>query len=402
MSTSRQLKKNHWIRRIDWKLIAILALFAIISVTIINSAMGGGQYSANFSIRQILYYVFGGFIAFLIMLVSPKKWMKYTYLLYFILCLGLFVLIIIPETPFTPIINGAKSWYKLGPISVQPSEFMKVILILALAKLITKHNKFTFNKSIETDFKLLFKIIGVSILPMALILLQNDLGTTLVICAIIIGVMIVSGISWKILAPLFIGIIMFASGIILSIIYKPSLIESGLGIKTYQLGRINSWLDPYTYSSGDGYHLTESLKAIGSGQLFGKGFNHGEVYIPENHTDFIFSVIGEEFGFIGSVILILVYLALIFHLVRLATQTNMSFNKLFIIGYVALILFHVLQNIGMTIQLLPITGIPLPFISYGGSSIWSLMFGIGILLSITYHQPKQYAPALENTKLTRS
>ncbi|OEL05117.1 FtsW/RodA/SpoVE family cell cycle protein [Staphylococcus casei] len=402
MSTSRQLKKNHWIRRIDWKLIAILALFAIISVTIINSAMGGGQYSANFSIRQILYYVFGGVIAFLIMLVSPKKLMKYTYLLYFILCLGLFVLIIIPETPFTPIINGAKSWYKLGPISVQPSEFMKVILILALAKLITKHNKFTFNKSIETDFKLLFKIIGISILPMALILLQNDLGTTLVICAIIIGVMIVSGISWKILAPLFIGIIVFASGIILSIIYKPSLIESGLGIKTYQLGRINSWLDPYTYSSGDGYHLTESLKAIGSGQLFGKGFNHGEVYIPENHTDFIFSVIGEEFGFIGSVILILVYLALIFHLVRLATQTNMSFNKLFIIGYVALILFHVLQNIGMTIQLLPITGIPLPFISYGGSSIWSLMFGIGVLLSITYHQPKQYAPALENTKLTRS
>ena len=397
MSTSRQLKNNHWIRRVDWTLVGFLVLLAIISVTIINSAMGGGQYSANFSIRQVLYYVFGGFIAFLIMLVSPKKLMKYTYLLYFLFCAALFILIIIPETPFTPVINGAKSWYKLGPISVQPSEFMKIVLILALAKLISKHNQFTFNKSLETDFKLLLKIFGISIIPMGLILLQNDLGTTLVICAIIVGVIIVSGITWKIIAPLFIALFLLASSIILSIIFKPSLIENSLGIKTYQLGRISSWLDPYTYSSGDGYHLTESLKAIGSGQLFGKGFNQGEVYIPENHTDFIFSVIGEEFGFIGSVILILVFLGLMFHLVRLATKIESPFSKLFIIGYTALILFHVLQNIGMTIQLLPITGIPLPFISYGGSSLWSLMCGIGVLLSISYHQPKQYSPDVQKT-----
>lgn len=395
MSTSRQLKNNHWIRRVDWTLVGFLVLLAIISVTIINSAMGGGQYSANFGIRQVLYYVLGGFIAFLIMLVSPKKLMKYTYLLYFLFCAALFILIIIPETPFTPVINGAKSWYKLGPISVQPSEFMKIVLILALAKLISKHNQFTFNKSLETDFKLLLKIFGISIIPMGLILLQNDLGTTLVICAIIVGVIIVSGITWKIIAPLFITVFLLASSIILSIIFKPSLIENSLGIKTYQLGRISSWLDPYTYSSGDGYHLTESLKAIGSGQLFGKGFNQGEVYIPENHTDFIFSVIGEEFGFIGSVILILVFLGLMFHLVRLATKIESPFSKLFIIGYTALILFHVLQNIGMTIQLLPITGIPLPFISYGGSSLWSLMCGIGILLSISYHQPKQYSPDVQ-------
>lgn len=399
MRISRQLKNNHWIRRIDWVLIGILVLLAIISVTIINSAMGGGQYSANFSIRQILYYVLGGLIACLIMLVSPKKLMKYTYLLYFLLCAALFILIIIPETPITPIINGAKSWYKLGPLSVQPSEFMKIVLILALAKLVSRHNQFTFNKSLETDFKLLLKIAGISIVPMGLILLQNDLGTMLVLCAIIVGVIVVSGISWKILAPVFIAGIALGSSIILSIIYKPSLIENSFGIKTYQMGRINSWLDPYTYSSGDGYHLTESLKAIGSGQLFGKGFNHGEVYIPENHTDFIFSVIGEEFGFIGSVILILVFLAFIFHLVRLATKFELPFSKLFIIGYATLILFHVLQNIGMTIQLLPITGIPLPFISYGGSSLWSLMCGIGVILSFTYHQPKQYSTT---TQLTRS
>ena len=388
--SSRQQPSKHWLRKIDWILVALLTILAIISVTTISSAMGGGQYSANFSIRQIIYYILGAIIALVIMLISPKKIRNNTYILYFIFCVLLIGLLILPETSITPIINGAKSWYSFGPISIQPSEFMKIILILALAKTISKHNQFTFNKSFQSDLMLFFKILGVSIIPMALILLQNDLGTTLVLCAIIAGVMLVSGITWRILAPLFIVAFVSGSSIILAIIYKPSLIENLLGIKMYQMGRINSWLDPYSYSSGDGYHLTESLKAIGSGQLLGKGYNHGEVYIPENHTDFIFSVIGEEMGFIGSVLLILLFLFLIFHLIRLASKIDSQFNKVFIIGYVSLIVFHVLQNIGMTVQLLPITGIPLPFISYGGSSLWSLMTGIGVVLSIYYHEPQRY------------
>ncbi|MCE0455376.1 rod shape-determining protein RodA [Staphylococcus haemolyticus] len=384
--SSRQQPSKHWLRKIDWILVALLTILAIISVTTISSAMGGGQYSANFSIRQIIYYILGTIIALVIMLISPKKIRNNTYILYFIFCVLLIGLLILPETSITPIINGAKSWYSFGPVSIQPSEFMKVILILALAKSVSNHNRFTFNKSFQTDLVLFFKIIGISIVPMALILLQNDLGTTLVICAIIIGIMLVSGITWRILAPLFIAAFVFGGTIILAIIYKPTLIESLLGVKMYQMGRINSWLDPYSYSAGDGYHLTESLKAIGSGQLFGKGFNHGEVYIPENHTDFIFSVVGEEMGFIGAVVLLLIFLALIFHLIRLATKVESPFSKIFIIGYVSLLVFHILQNIGMTIQLLPITGIPLPFISYGGSSLWSLMVGIGVVLSIHFHQ----------------
>lgn len=388
--SSRQQPKRNWLRKVDWILVLVISLLALTSVILISSAMGGGQYSANFSIRQIIYYIFGAIIAFLIMIISPKKIKNNTYILYSIFCVLLIGLLILPETSITPIINGAKSWYSFGPISIQPSEFMKIILILALAKTISKHNQFTFNKSFQSDLMLFFKILGVSIIPMALILLQNDLGTTLVLCAIIAGVMLVSGITWRILAPLFIVVFVSGSSIILAIIYKPSLIENLLGIKMYQMGRINSWLDPYSYSSGDGYHLTESLKAIGSGQLLGKGYNHGEVYIPENHTDFIFSVIGEEMGFIGSVLLILLFLFLIFHLIRLASKIDSQFNKVFIIGYVSLIVFHVLQNIGMTVQLLPITGIPLPFISYGGSSLWSLMTGIGVVLSIYYHEPQRY------------
>ncbi|MET2743502.1 FtsW/RodA/SpoVE family cell cycle protein [Staphylococcus caprae] len=388
--SSRQQPSKHWFRKVDWVLVLIITVLAMISVTLISSAMGGGQYSANFSIRQVIYYIFGAIMAFLIMIISPKKIKNNTYLLYFIFCILLIGLLILPETAITPVINGAKSWYSFGPISIQPSEFMKIILILALAKTISKHNQFTFNKSFQSDLMLFLKIIGVSIFPTALILLQNDLGTTLVICAIIAGVLLVSGITWRILAPLFIAAFVGGVSIILAIIFKPTLIESILGIKMYQMGRINSWLDPYSYSSGDGYHLTESLKAIGSGQLLGKGYNHGEVYIPENHTDFIFSVVGEEMGFIGSVVLILIFLFLVFHLIRLASKINSQYNKVFIIGYVSLIVFHVLQNIGMTVQLLPITGIPLPFISYGGSSLWSLMTGIGVVLSIYYHEPQRY------------
>lgn len=153
-------------------------------------------------------------------------------------------LLILPETPITPVINGASSWYSFGPVSIQPSEFMKIVLILALAKIVERHNRFTFNKSLQSDLVLFFKIIGVSIIPMALILLQNDLGTTLVICAVIAGVMLVSGITWRLLAPLFISVIVFGSSIILAILYAPSVIEKSLGVKMYQMGRINSWLDP--------------------------------------------------------------------------------------------------------------------------------------------------------------
>ncbi|MFO3719103.1 FtsW/RodA/SpoVE family cell cycle protein [Staphylococcus felis] len=398
MASSRQQTQKSFFRRLDWRLLTLIATLCLMSILTIHSAMSGGQYSADFSIRQGLYYVFGAIIAFMIMVFSPKKIRKYTYIVYIIFNVLLLGLLILPESSITPIINGAKSWYRLGPISIQPSEFMKIIIILALANVVARHNRFTFNKSFETDLKLIFKMIIVTLLPMAFILLQNDLGTTLVFLAIIAGVLIVSGITWKILVPLFGSAIVVGTSIILSILFKPEILENIAGIKTYQLGRVNSWLDPYTYSSGDGFHLTESLKAIGSGQLVGKGFNNGEVYIPENHTDFIFSVVGEEFGFLGAVVLLIVFLLLLLHLMRLALIEEDLFNKTFIVGYISLLLFHIVQNIGMTIQLLPITGIPLPFISYGGSSIWSLMTGIGVILSIYYHKTQRYQTPSDHLK----
>ncbi|WP_239724454.1 MULTISPECIES: FtsW/RodA/SpoVE family cell cycle protein [unclassified Mammaliicoccus] len=396
METSTRTLNKSFIQRIDWRLIFIVLLLFATSCLIINSAMSSGQYGTNFLLKQVLYYAMGFILAIILIFISPKTIRKYVWIVYILGNLSLVGLIVSPESSFTPIINGAKSWYRLGPISVQPSEFMKIILILVLANVVYQHNRFTYNKSITRDFNLLFKIFLTSLVPMGLILFQNDLGTTLVLIAIILGVIIVSGVTWRILAPVFIALFAFGSSVILLMIYKPSIIEKVSGIQTYQFGRINSWLDPYTYSSGDGYHLTESLKAIGSGQIFGKGLNNGEVYIPENHTDFIFSIIGEEFGFIGTIAVLIIFLMLFFHLIKLATTTSHPFNAIFIIGYLTFVLFHVVQNIGMTIQLLPITGIPLPFISYGGSSLWSLMAGIGIILSIYYHEKDKFAVVKED------
>ncbi|MEB5685610.1 FtsW/RodA/SpoVE family cell cycle protein [Mammaliicoccus lentus] len=396
METSTRTLNKSFIQRIDWRLIFIVLLLFATSCLIINSAMSSGQYGTNFLLKQVLYYAMGFILAIILIFISPKTIRKYVWIVYILGNLSLVGLLVSPESSFTPIINGAKSWYRLGPISVQPSEFMKIILILVLANVVYQHNRFTYNKSITRDFNLLFKIFLTSLVPMGLILFQNDLGTTLVLIAIILGVIIVSGVTWRILAPVFIALFTFGSSVILLMIYKPSIIEKVSGIQTYQFGRINSWLDPYTYSSGDGYHLTESLKAIGSGQIFGKGLNNGEVYIPENHTDFIFSIIGEEFGFIGTIAVLIIFLMLFFHLIKLATTTSHPFNAIFIIGYLTFVLFHVVQNIGMTIQLLPITGIPLPFISYGGSSLWSLMAGIGIILSIYYHEKDKFAVVKED------
>lgn len=149
--------------------------------------------------------------------------------------------------------------------------------------------------------------------------------------------------------------------------------------------RVYSWLDPYSYPSDEGYILLTSMTAIGSGRINGKGFQCREVYIPENHTDFIFSVIGEEYGFIGASLVITLFFILIYHLTRVALELKDPFSLYVCTGIIAMITFHAFENLGMTIQLLPITGIPLPFISYGGSSLMSNMLAIGLVFSMKFH-----------------
>src|SRR3954451_4910285 len=370
--------------KFDWSLTLLLFLFFLVSCIAIYSGQASNQYEGtNFLIQQIFWYVVGAIIIAVIMHFDSDQLRKLSWFLYGFGILLLLILAISPVTSFTPRINGAQSWFQLPIGSIQPSEFMKVFLIMGLSITIYRHNEKYLNNTIKTDFILLFKIGLVTALPISLVMMQPDLGTSLVMIAIMTGLIFISGISWKIILSLYGTGATLASIIFYFVIWAPEVLEKYLGVKPYQFDRIYAWLDPENNAAG--YHLSNSLKAIGSGLLSGKGFGERKVYIPESHTDFIFSVIGEEYGFIGSSIVIGLFFLLIYHLTKTALETADPFNTYLCVGVISMITFHVFQNIGMTIQVLPITGIPLPFISYGGSSLMGNMLAMGLIYSIHYH-----------------
>jgi rod shape determining protein RodA len=221
-----------------------------------------------------------------------------------------------------------------------------------------------------------------------MLIIKQDLGTSLVFLAILLGMIFISGITWKLLVPIFSVGTALISVIFYFVLLKPEILEKYLGVKQYQFSRIYSWLDPYNFQSSAGYQLTRSLLAIGSGQTGGNGYGNREVYLPESHTDFIFSVVGEEYGFIGASVLVSLFFLLIYHITKVGMETKNNFYTYICVGVISMITFHVFQNIGMTIGVLPITGIPLPFISYGGSSLMGNMLGLGLIFSIRYHYKK--------------
>ncbi|MFJ5623328.1 rod shape-determining protein RodA [Peribacillus loiseleuriae] len=383
---------NKFSSRIDYTLAFLLFLLFITSCIAIYSAQTSGQYANNFLIQQVFWYAVGvGIIASIITFDSDQlkkiTWYAYGFGLFL-----LFLLVIAPDS-LAPNINGAKSWFVIKKVgSIQPSEFMKTFLIVALANVATTHHEKNPIKTMKTDFWLLLKLGLVTMAPIMLVMLQPDLGTSLVLIAILVGVIFVSGVSWKILTPIFAGGAAVAGTIFYFVLWQPDILEKYLGVKQYQFGRIYSWLDPYNYASSTGYQLTKSLLAIGSGQTTGKALEGGigarEVYLPESHSDFIFSVIGEEFGFLGSSIVVSLFFLLLYHITKTGMDTKNNFYTYICVGVISMITFHVFQNIGMTIGVLPITGIPLPFISYGGSSLMGNMMAMGLIFSIRYHYKK--------------
>ncbi|MBA4536940.1 FtsW/RodA/SpoVE family cell cycle protein [Bacillus aquiflavi] len=387
---------NRLSSRIDYRLIFILLLLFLVSCIAIYSAQSTGQYKENFLMKQVVAYIVGtGIIAGIITLDSDQlrkiTWYGYGFGL---LLLGF---LIVAPSGLAPVINGAKSWYRVpGMGSLQPSEIVKVLIILALAKVIADHHEKNQLKTIQTDLFLLLKICLVTLAPTLLVLKQPDLGTTLVFFAIMVGMIFISGISMRILVPIFSFITLMIGVIFYLVLWQPDVLEKYLGVKQYQFGRVYSWIDPENYQSTTGFQLTKSLLAIGSGETVGKGYGNREVYLPESHTDFIFSVIAEEFGFIGSSIVISLFFILIYLLTKIGMEASNPYDTYICAGIMSMISFHVFQNIGMSIGLLPITGIPLPFISYGGSSVLGNMFAISLVFSIQYHN-KKYMFASKNT-----
>ena len=377
-----------WTDRFDWTLAFYLLLFCIVSLTAIGSAQNSGQYNTNFIPLQIRWYVLGAFIIFVMIQLDPQQYKKLAWPLY---GFGIFLLVFLMLAPggqdqIAETRLGAKRWLHLPVIgTIQPSEFIKTFFILGLARAVSVHHERYPVKSLKIDLMLLGKIGLMLLVPLAFILKQPDLGTSLVFIAITVAVVIVSGISWKLLAPLMAVGATLGAALLWMAIYAQDFLQK-LGFDPYQFKRVYSWLDPYSYPGEEGYNLIQAMTAIGSGEFTGKGFKESIVYIPENHTDFIISVIGEEWGFIGTSLLITLFFVFIYHLTKIALTLKDTFSVYVTAGVIAMIAFHVLENIGMNIQLLPITGIPLPFISYGGSSLFSNMFAIGLVFSMRFHQ----------------
>lgn len=265
--------------------------------------------------------------------------------------------------------TGAKSWIRFGGIGVQPSEFVKLLFSLYLScELSEKIEKNTLNSKKE-----LFMLLLKCAIVIGLVIMQNDTGTALVFLFMLIVTLFVSGISKK-----YILISLASLLVLMPLIW--------LMLADYQRDRIMVFFNPQADLSDAGYQVYLSKLAVSSGGIFGKGYKNGAInalsYLPEKETDFIFSVIGEEFGLLGTVFLITLFLILIFRLFYIATHTENTQGKILSTAICAMLLFHIIENVGMTLGLLPVTGIPLPFISYGGSSMLSMSLGIGLSLAV--------------------
>lgn len=381
---NQQNTQNADVSKIDYGIILSVFLLAIISVlTIYSTTVLQTDGGIGTTIMQLVWYGIGIIAAAIVMHFDSEQLWKVAPIAYGAGILLLFLVLIFYDRN-TYALQGAKSWFRFGSVTFQPSEVVKVALIIMLARVITEHNMHIDDRTEKTDMNLLLKIAMWSAPPLLLVILQNDLGTTLVFLAIIIGMTFLSGVSWKILLPVFGTIGALGSLLIYLVVYNRDVLLN-FGFQNYQFARIDSWLDPFGDSTGDAYQLAQSMKAIGSGKLFGKGLGVSEVYVPVRVSDMIFSTIGENFGFIGGCFLIFIYFLLIYQMIRICFDTKNEFYAYMATGVIMMILFHVLENIGMTIGLLPITGIPLPFISQGGSALLGNMLGIGLVMSMRYH-----------------
>ena len=375
--------------RVDYSLILPVFCLLVIGVVAIYIAVSHDYPHNIWPIlgQQLAWNVLGIVISFVVMFFNTKFLWQATPYLY---ALGL-VLMVLPLVFYNPSLvaaTGAKNWVSIGGVTLfQPSEFMKISYILILARVIVQFTQRHKEKERTTalDFHLILWLIVFTLPVLVLLALQSDLGTALVFVAIFAGLVLLSGVSWKIIIPIFATVVSGIAGFLAIFITKDGrAFIHQIGMPTYQINRILAWLNPFDYAQTTTYQQAQGQIAIGSGGLFGQGFNVSNLLIPVRESDMIFTVIAEDFGFIGSVLVITLYLLLIYRMLKITLKSNNQFYTYISTGFIMMLLFHIFENIGAVTGLLPLTGIPLPFISQGGSAIISNLIGVGLLLSMSY------------------
>jgi rod shape determining protein RodA len=349
----------------DWPLLAIVLLIASIGILNLYSISSSGEASGiAFHLKQITWVLVGLVVMISVAFIEYRYYSDFAYPIH-----AVTLLLLVAVMAFGMITSGAQRWIRMGSLSFQPSEFVKISLIIVLAKFFQQppgREGFTL-KDLPIPFLLL-------IVPMGFILKQPDLGTAIILFLILLSVLLFVRIHW-------------ASLLILGLTGASVLPLLWSFLKEYQKKRIYTFFNPSLDPLGSGYHIIQSKVAVGSGGIFGKGFMNGTQcklgFLPEQQTDFIFSVLAEEWGFIGSLFVIALYLVLILWGLRIAVTAKDRFGAILSFGVVAMLFWHAFINIGMVLGMMPVVGIPLPLLSYGGSFMVSTLMGVGLLMNVS-------------------
>lgn len=351
--------------------IILLALISIISIY--SSLIFVPRNLGNLALKQGLWYVLGFFITYIFFKYKGQVIFDYSFIFY-IIGIILLALLLIFGTP----VNNSKCWFTIGPISFQPSEFAKIFIILELSNNIDRFKKKYTSPTLMQEFIFILKSFSIVLIPALLTFLQPDTGAVIIYFVIFLFMIFSSGIRIRWFGIFLVLIIVSLSFLLITYFKYDSLFIKLFGSSFYY--RMNRLLD---WKNGSSLQLENAIVSIGSAGLFGKGFNNSPIYFPEAYNDFIFAIFASNFGFFGCFLLILTFLYFYISLFKISKRKITNRNKYILFGIWGMILFQQIQNIGMTIGLVPIIGITLPFISYGGSSLFSYILIIGIIFSIS-------------------
>jgi len=359
------------LRRLDWVLLVTVLALSLIGTLLVWSATRGAD-PRTFFVKQMLAIVVGLILVLATSLLDYRKLRSYAPVLYVLSLLGLIAAL----TPLGTPVNGSKSWITLpAGYQIEPSEFAKLAIILMSARFLSDARR----PGVRPKLRAVALTLAFAAVPLVLIVKEPDLGVTVLILVMLAGMIALSGIRlyWLI------GLAAAGSLLVLAVLKLHLL-------RAYQLGRLTSFVHPEANPRGSGYSAAQAKIAIGSGGMFGQGLFHGQMiagnFVPEQHTDFIFAVAGEELGFVGTAVIIGLLAVVLLRTLRIARRAEDQFGMLIASGIAIWFAVQAFINIGMTVGIMPVTGLPLPFVSYGGSAMFADMLAVGCLQSVTAHR----------------
>jgi len=373
----RATARDSRLRHLDWVLLATVLLLSLLGTLLVWSAtqpalIASGADPRTYLMKQLLNIAIGLVLMTAVSLLDYRQLRMYAPVLYGVSLLGLIAVL----SPLGARVNGSKSWIAVpGGFQIEPSEFGKIAIILTTAMLLS-HVRQTENRPRIRSVGL---AIGIAAVPIALVVLEPDLGVAIIMMMVLIGLVALSGIRLRWLVGMAVG-----GALTVLVVLNLHLLHA------YQLSRLTSFLNPTADPQGSGYNAAQAKIAVGSGGVFGQGLFHGQLisgnFVPEQHTDFIFAVAGEELGFIGAAGIIALLAVLLLRALRIAARADDQFGMLVASGIVIWFAVQAFINIGMAVGIMPVTGLPLPFVSYGGSAMFADMIAIGALMTVHRHR----------------